>query len=93
MIDYTVAYRLEMGTFFAQALGFPEVSAIATSLSEARINLLSALRQAAERKLRRGEFLPQPEPPTGMGDAYLIERVRVAPDGEHSVGVAVVPSC
>ena len=55
MIDYTVTYRLELGTFFAQALGFPEASAFAGSLPEARQNLMSALRLAAEQLLRRGD--------------------------------------
>lgn len=90
MIDYTVTYRLEMGAFFAQALGFPEASAFGTNLTEARQNLLSSLRHAAERRLRKGEFLPPPEPAAGTSDAYLVERVRIAPEGDGSVGACVV---
>ncbi|MBY0231005.1 MAG: hypothetical protein K2W96_17095, partial [Gemmataceae bacterium] len=74
MLCYTVAYRLRMGAFFAQALDFPGADAIAATVPEARAGILSVLRHAAERLLRRGEPLPVPVPDSGAPDAYLVER-------------------
>jgi predicted RNase H-like HicB family nuclease len=87
MIEYTVAYRMEMGAFLAWVPGFPEVSALGPTLAEARENVRAALRLAAEGRLRNGEALPLPGPPAGAPDAYTMERVRLGP-GEGRVVVS-----
>jgi len=92
MIDYEVAYRREMGAFVAQVIGFPEASAFAPTLGEARANLHAALRQAAESLLRRGAMLPIPGPAGGAADAYLVERVRVVPAGGDRVRITAGPT-
>src|SRR4051812_26673668 len=61
MISYQVVYRLRAGAFFAEVPDFPEASALGGSLSEARQAVTSALKSAAERRLRRGEMLPTPD--------------------------------
>ncbi len=92
MIDYTVAYRMDGGAFFAEVIGFPEASAFGVSLAGARENVLSALRLAAEQALRRGAVLPLPDAHSAVADAYLIERVRLMPDGDGRVRAAAVPA-
>ena len=89
MLTYTVAYRLEMGSFFAEVLDFPEAVAIGPTVAETRGNLLSALRYAAEGRLQKGELLPMPDPGRGAVDAYLVERVTVLPGEGQWVRVQV----
>jgi predicted RNase H-like HicB family nuclease len=89
MISYKAAYRLQMGTFFAEVPDFPDTSAFGPSLAEARSNLVTALRIAAERRLRRGEFLPIPDPDRAVADAYLVETVTVVPTSADQVMVHV----
>jgi predicted RNase H-like HicB family nuclease len=79
MLTYQVAYRMQTGAFFAEVPDFPEASALGASLSEARQNVVSSLKSAAERKLRRGEMLPIPDPHRAQPDAYLVERVLLLP--------------
>ena len=82
---YKVAFRLQMGAFFAEVLDFPEVTAIGPTLADARANVCQALRYAAERCLRRGEVLPLPNPDLSAADAYGVEFVGVLPTGETEV--------
>lgn len=89
MLSYKIAYRMQMGTFSALVLDFPEASAFGATLADARNNLLFALRYAAERKLRRGELLPVPDPLRSDPDAYLVENVTVLPESEDRVQVLV----
>jgi hypothetical protein len=42
MLNYRVAYRLQMGAFFAEVLDFPEATAFGSTVTEARHNLVSA---------------------------------------------------
>jgi predicted RNase H-like HicB family nuclease len=91
MISYRVAYRLDTGMFFAEVPDFPEASALGASLSDARNNVLLALTSAAERKLRRGDVLPIPDPHRGPSDAYLVESVLLVPLDEERVEARVVP--
>jgi predicted RNase H-like HicB family nuclease len=79
MLSYKVTYRLQMGAFVAETPDFPEASAFGASLSDARSNLVLALTSAAERKLRRGDPLPIPDPHRDHSDAYLVERVTLVP--------------
>jgi predicted RNase H-like HicB family nuclease len=78
-----------MGFFFAEVLDFPDTSALGATLPDARANLLSALRYAAERRLKRGELLPIPDPGRAAGDAYLVETLTLLPRGDDTVGVEV----
>ena len=71
----------------AKVLDFPEAEALGATLAEARHNLLVALRYAAERRLRRGEWLPMPEEGAGDTEAYLVEAVSVWPQGGDQVQV------
>ena len=87
MLNYRVAYRMRMGAFFAEVLDFPEASAFGTTVSEARRNLASALRYAAEKRLRRGELLPLPDPSCGAADAYTLESVMVLPCEDNRITV------
>ena len=87
MLNYQAAYRMQMGAFFGEVSGFGEVSAIGPTLEAARSNLLSALRYAAERALRRGEALPLPVPGPAPADAYLIETLTLVPEGGDRVSV------
>lgn len=89
MLNYRVAYRLQMGAFFAEVLDFPEASAFGTTVVEARQNLVSALRYAAENRLRRGEFLPLPDPARTAPDAYTMETAIVMPSEDNRVAVQV----
>jgi hypothetical protein len=89
MLTYKASYRMHMGAFSALVLDFPEASAFGPTLSEARHNLLLALRYAAERKLRRGDLLPMPDPHAGDAEAYLIEPVTVWPTAADRVNVQV----
>lgn len=83
MFSYQVTYRMQMGAFFAEVPEFPEASAFGPTLSDARNNLLTALRYAAQRLLRRGEPMPLPAG-RPAGDAYLVERVVLLPvDGDR----------
>jgi predicted RNase H-like HicB family nuclease len=74
-----------MGAFFAEVLDFPEVTAFGPTLSDARANLCQALRYAAERRLRRGEVLPLPDPNAPAADAYGVEFLAVVPTGDAQV--------
>jgi predicted RNase H-like HicB family nuclease len=85
MFQYKVAYRLQMGAFFAEALDFPDVTGLGPTLADARTNLCQALRYAAEKRLRRGEVLPLPDPDAPAPDAYGVEFVDVMPTGEAQV--------
>jgi predicted RNase H-like HicB family nuclease len=87
MFHYKVAYRMEMGAFFAQVLDFPEVTAFGPALADARRNLCQALRYAAELRLRRGGILPVPDPDTPAPDAYCVEFVGVMPTDDTLVHV------
>jgi predicted RNase H-like HicB family nuclease len=87
MLTYRVAYRLQLGCFFAEVFDFPEATAFGTTVAEARANLLSALRYAAEQRLKRGQLLPVPDPRRVAGDAYLLESVTVLPADEARVTV------
>jgi predicted RNase H-like HicB family nuclease len=89
MLHYKAAYRLQMGSFFAEVLDFPEASAFGATVDEARNHLLSALRYAAQRRLRHGELLPIPGPASGAADAYLVETVTLLPRGDDTVAVEV----
>jgi predicted RNase H-like HicB family nuclease len=89
MLNYRVAYRLQMGAFFAEVLDFPEASAFGSSVVEARQNLISALRYAAENRLRRGELLPLPDPTRAAPDAYTTEMATVVPCFDNRVSVQV----
>ena len=60
MLTYKVAYWLRMGTFFAEVLDFPEVTAVGHTVAETRINILNTLRYTAERHLRHGGSMPPP---------------------------------
>jgi len=84
MISYQVVYKLHTGTFFAEVPDFPESSSQGASLSEARQAVVLSLKSAAERKLRRGEVLPIPDPHRARPEAYLVESVMLLPlDGER----------
>jgi hypothetical protein len=85
MLMYQVAYRMQLGMFFAEVFDFPEATALGPSLPAARANLFSALRYAAESRLKRGELLPTPGPQSGDIDAYLVERVVVLPGASEGV--------
>jgi predicted RNase H-like HicB family nuclease len=85
MFHYKVAYRLQMGAFFAEALDFPEVTALGPTMADARANLCQALRYAAEKRLRRGDVLPLPDPDAPAPDAYGVEFVEVVPTGDTQV--------
>ncbi len=87
MFRYKVAYRLQMGAFFAEVLDFPEVTAIGPTLADARANLCEAIRYAAEGRLRRGDLLPLPDPDAPAADAYGVEFVGVVPTGDARVEV------
>ena len=87
MLTYRVAYRLQMGSFVAEVLDFPGAIAFGATVADARANLVSALRYAAESRLRQGEMLPMPDPHVGAVDAYLIEPVIVLPETATSVAV------
>jgi predicted RNase H-like HicB family nuclease len=87
MLSYKAAYRMHLGAFTALVLDFPEATAFGATLAEARNNLQLALRYAAERKLRRGEMLPMPDPDAGDGEAYLVETLTVWPQSTDRVNV------
>jgi predicted RNase H-like HicB family nuclease len=89
VLNYRVAYRLQMGAFFAEVLDFPEATAIGATVTDARHNLVSALRYAAENRLRRGEFLPMPDPTRTAPDAYTLEMVTLIPSEGNRVAVQV----
>jgi predicted RNase H-like HicB family nuclease len=89
MLTYQAVYRFNMGAFFAEVPDFPGASALGATLPEARANLLSALRYAAERRLKRGEHLPIPDPGRAPGDAYLVETLTLLPHGDDTVAVQV----
>ena len=87
MLRYKAAYRLQLGSFFAEVLDFPEANAFGASLSEARNYLFSALRYAAERRLKQGQLLPIPTEAPAPGDAYLVEVLTLLPRGDDTVTV------
>jgi predicted RNase H-like HicB family nuclease len=87
MFQYKVAYRMQMGAFFAEALDFPDVTAFGPTMADARTNLCQAMRYAAEKLLRRGEVLPLPDPDAPAADAYGVEFVGVVPTGDTQVRV------
>jgi predicted RNase H-like HicB family nuclease len=76
---------MQMGTFFAETLDFPEVTALGPTMADARTNLCLALRYAAEKLLRRGDVLPLPDPDAPAPDAYGVEFVGVVPTGDAQV--------
>lgn len=84
-----MAYRMNMGSFFAEVLDFPEASAFGTTVNEARQNVVSALRYAAENRLRRGELLPLPDPARAAPDAYTLEVATVLPSEDNRVSVRI----
>src|SRR5215831_15911104 len=88
MLSYRAAYRLRLGTFFAEVPGFPEANAFGVTLAEARANLIYALRFAAETRLRRGDVLPIPSasPP---GDAYMTETLTLLPQAGNRIEVQI----
>jgi predicted RNase H-like HicB family nuclease len=87
VLNYQVAYRMQMGSFFAEVLGFPEVSAFGATVSEARNNLASALRYAAEKRLRSGDLLPLSDPTLTAPDAYTMEMITLVPSDNNRVAV------
>jgi predicted RNase H-like HicB family nuclease len=89
MLSYKAVYRYQMGAFFAEVLDFPGASALGPTLAEARANLLSALRYAAQRRLARGQLLPIPALAHSAGDVYLTETLTLLPGGDNTVAVEV----
>jgi predicted RNase H-like HicB family nuclease len=87
MLTYKVAYHLRMGVFFAEVLDFPDVTAMGPTVAEARVHLQSALRYAAERRLRQGELMPLPQPGRMAPEAYAVEVVTVLPYADNRVEV------
>jgi predicted RNase H-like HicB family nuclease len=87
MLNYKVFYRMQMGSFQAEVPDFPEATAFGMTVAEARANVFSALRYAAEKRIRRGELLPMPDPARTAADAYLVETVVVLPQGAEGVSV------
>jgi predicted RNase H-like HicB family nuclease len=87
VFTYKVAYRLQMGSFFAEVLDFPEVTAFGPTVADARAAVLGALRFAAERQLRRGDLLPLPEPGRMAPEAYTVESFTVLPYADNRVEV------
>jgi predicted RNase H-like HicB family nuclease len=87
MFHYKVAYRMQMGAFFAEVLDFPEVTAFGPTMADARANLCESMRFAAQRLLRRGEVLPLPNPDAPAADAYGVEFIGVVPTGDAQVWV------
>jgi hypothetical protein len=87
MLTYKVAYRRQMGAFYAEVLDFPEVTGFGTTISDARSSILSALRYAAGRRLATGKVLPLPQPDRMAPDAYAVEIVTVLPYAENRVEV------
>ena len=78
-----------MGSFFAEVLDFPEATAFGATVSEARHNLISTLRYAAEKRLRRGELLPLPDPTLTASDAYTLETITLLPSDDNRVAIQV----
>jgi predicted RNase H-like HicB family nuclease len=91
MLTYRAAYRMQMGAVVSEVLDFPGATAFGATLAEARANLVSALRYAAESMLRRGELLPMPNTHAGAVDAYLVEPILLVP--ETATRVAVRAGC
>ncbi len=89
MLRYRAVYRLQRGSFFAEVHDFPEATSFGATLAEARAHLLSALRYAAERRLRHGEQLPIPDANHSPGDVYLVELLTLLPRGDNTLGVEV----
>jgi predicted RNase H-like HicB family nuclease len=87
MFTYKVAYRFRMGTFFAEVLDFPEVTAFGPTVCDARSNIVEALRFAAEHRLREGQVMPLPQPDRMASDAYAVELVTVLPYADNRVEV------
>jgi predicted RNase H-like HicB family nuclease len=92
MLNYKVAYHLRLGAFFAEVLDFPEATAFGPTVAAAREGVLCALRYAAQRRLRRGELLPVPDPSRTVADAYLVEVVSLLPSPDEGVWVQTVPA-
>jgi predicted RNase H-like HicB family nuclease len=90
MLNYKIAYHLRMGSFFAEVLDFPEVTAFGPTVAAAREAVLYALRYAAQRLLRRGELLPVPDAGRAAPDAYLVEVVSLLPSPDEGVWVQTV---
>lgn len=89
MLRYQAVYHMNQGAFFGVVPGFADVSAIGTSLADARASLAVALRQATERLLRRGQMPPLPDTAPPPGDAYFVEVLQVLPVSEDCVRVEV----
>jgi predicted RNase H-like HicB family nuclease len=87
MLTYKVAYTLRMGSFFAEVLDFPEVTAFGPTMADARASVLGALRFTAERRLRHGELLPLPQAGRMAPDAYAVETITVLPYEDNRVEV------
>lgn len=87
MLCYKASYRMQLGAFNARVLDFPDAEAFGPTLEMARDNLLQALRFAAEARLRRGDYLPLPDPTCGDADAYLLEPVSLWPTAGDRVQV------
>jgi hypothetical protein len=87
MFTYKVAYRRQLGAFFAEVLGLPEVTAFGPTVADARAGVLGALRYAAESRLRRGDTIPLTETAGMVADAYAVETFAVLPDGNNRVEV------
>lgn len=93
MLTYQAVYRYQGGMFFGEVPDFPEANALGARLADTRENLLSALRQAAQRRLRQGELLPLPNDSADVGDAYAVERLIITPyPGEYQVMVSLEQS-
>jgi predicted RNase H-like HicB family nuclease len=103
MLRYRASYYLRQGTFFAEVPGFPGVSAVGATLSDARQGLANSLRYAAEAMMRRGELLPIPghdhtsgstcrSDQLNQGDAYLVEEVLILPVDTNRVEVHFEPA-
>jgi predicted RNase H-like HicB family nuclease len=92
VLNYKIAYHLRMGAFFAEVLDFPEVTAFGPTVAVARDGVLSALRYAAQQRLRRGELLPVPDEGRTVADAYLMEGVTLLPSPDEGVWVRPAPA-
>ena len=87
MLTYMAMYKsLDTGVH-AEVLDFPDVTAFGPTMADARINILSSLRYAAERRLREGQVMPLPQPDRMAPDAYSVEVLTVLPYDDSRVEV------
>jgi predicted RNase H-like HicB family nuclease len=89
MLTYKVVYRLRDGMILVDVPGFPGVTAFGKGMHDARSNIASALKYAAELKMKRGEVLPICETEEVIGDSYMVETASILPQGEVRAEVMV----